>query len=169
MSDKPPHYQRILSIDPSRTGFGFVVLEDGWRLVDWGVARLWSPSDEEFLARLEAMIVRYEPVLLVVEDLADSRRRGRAARRIELAEAYAASHRIRIVAVTRRAVRATFEVGITKHEIAIALAVEFPELASRVPPPRKPWMSEDERMSLFDALSFVHSAVLAKTTDTGVA
>jgi hypothetical protein len=163
---EPSGYQRILSVDPSRTGFGFVILEGGQRLVDWGVARLWSTSDQEFVARLETLTDRYGPALLVVEDLSESRRRGRAARRIELVKTYAASRGIRVVAVTRRIVRSVFaEAGTTKHEIAVALAVEFPELAGRVPPQRKLWMSEDERMSLFDALSFAVAALRATALD----
>jgi hypothetical protein len=41
----------------------------------------------------------------------------------------------------------------TKYEIAVAIGKRFPELAPRVPPFRKPWMSEDYRMSIFDAVA----------------
>ena len=41
----------------------------------------------------------------------------------------------------------------TKQEIAIAIAERFPELAPRLPRSRKPWMSEDYRMSIFDAVA----------------
>ena len=40
-----------------------------------------------------------------------------------------------------------------KQEIAIAIAEHFPELAPRLPRSRKPWMSEDYRMSIFDAVA----------------
>jgi len=36
----------------------------------------------------------------------------------------------------------------TKHQIAHAIANQFPELAPHVPPHRKCWMSEDYRMSI---------------------
>ena len=39
----------------------------------------------------------------------------------------------------------------TKREIAEAIVREFPELEPRLPPVRKIWMSEDVRMSIFDA------------------
>lgn len=39
-----------------------------------------------------------------------------------------------------------------KHDIAVAIADRFPELAPRLPRVRKPWMSEDYRMSIFDAV-----------------
>jgi hypothetical protein len=41
-----------------------------------------------------------------------------------------------------------------KDQMARFLAQRFPELVRYVPPERKPWMSEDERMAIFDAVSF---------------
>ena len=43
--------------------------------------------------------------------------------------------------------------GNTKHSIATTLAVAYPELAEKVPRKRKIYQSEDERISVFDALS----------------
>jgi hypothetical protein len=41
----------------------------------------------------------------------------------------------------------------TKHALAETLAAKFPvELALRLPPKRRPWMSEDPRMDIFDAV-----------------
>jgi hypothetical protein len=38
--------------------------------------------------------------------------------------------------------------------MAEMLATQFPdELASRLPPKRKPWKSEDSRMDIFDAMA----------------
>ena len=156
MSEVLHRYRRVLAIDPSRTGFGFVVLEDGRRLIDWGVARVWSHNDREFLGRIEALVERYQPALIVLEELLGSRRSGRAARRIRLVVAYTKTRRVRVRCVSRRVVRAAFaEAGSTKQDIANAIAAGYPELAYRLPPPRKPWMSEDERMSIFDAMSFI--------------
>jgi len=38
-----------------------------------------------------------------------------------------------------------------KYEVASALAKQFPTLASKLPPKRKCWQSEDYRMGIFDA------------------
>ena len=38
-----------------------------------------------------------------------------------------------------------------KYEVASVLAKQFPALASRLPPKRKIWQSEDYRMGIFDA------------------
>ncbi|MCX6925726.1 MAG: hypothetical protein NT154_21315, partial [Verrucomicrobia bacterium] len=42
----------------------------------------------------------------------------------------------------------------TKHALAEIIAQRFPEeLGFRVPPKRRPWMSEDFRMDIFDAVA----------------
>ena len=42
----------------------------------------------------------------------------------------------------------------TKHGIAEIIAKRFPEeLGAHVPPKRRPWMSEDYQMSIFDAVA----------------
>ena len=39
----------------------------------------------------------------------------------------------------------------TKHERAKLIAEQFPEFEPQLPAPRKIWMSEDPRMSIFEA------------------
>jgi hypothetical protein len=41
--------------------------------------------------------------------------------------------------------------ALNKQIIAEAIAKRIPAFERYVPPPRKPWMSEDARMGLFDA------------------
>jgi hypothetical protein len=42
----------------------------------------------------------------------------------------------------------------TKHLLAEIMAKRFPaQLGLQLPPKRKPWMSEDSRMSIFDAVA----------------
>lgn len=47
----------------------------------------------------------------------------------------------------------------TKEQIAAALASQFPELARRLPPKRKVWMSEDHRMAIFDAVALIFTGL----------
>lgn len=53
----------------------------------------------------------------------------------------------------RAAIRKAFQTegAMTKEEIAAVIVARFPELTLRVPPRRKTWMSEDQRMAIFDA------------------
>ncbi|MEQ1854888.1 MAG: hypothetical protein ABL963_00360 [Longimicrobiales bacterium] len=146
-------YMRVLAVDPSTKGFGFAVLEGGKRLVDWGVARVWAQSDKEFLARVECLVERYRPAILVLEEVKGGRRSVRTIRRLGLVAEHAIQSGLRLVQVPRSVVRAGLErYGSTRHELATAIARRFPELEPLLPPPRKPWMSEDERMNVFDAV-----------------
>jgi hypothetical protein len=57
---------------------------------------------------------------------------------------------------SRRTVQAVFSTSqdVTKYQIAETIVERFPELTPCQPPLRKPWMSEDSRMSIFDAAAF---------------
>jgi hypothetical protein len=64
----------------------------------------------------------------------------------------AAERRIPARRLSRLAVKNAF-VGVNrnKYTVAAALAARFPELASKLPTVPKIWMSEDYRISVFDA------------------
>jgi hypothetical protein len=66
------------------------------------------------------------------------------------------SQSITIRSFSRSAVRDVFSRfgAFTKHQIATAIANQLSELALWVPAPRKCWMSEDYRMSIFNAVAF---------------
>lgn len=149
------HYARILAIDPSTKGFGFAVLEGRGRLIDWGVAELYSRNDKEFLTRVEAIIDRYSPVVVAVEDVLVNQRRGeRAKRRINAVVGYVHLREIHPAIVSFAEVRTLLGLpeDSTKHETAKVLITSFPELESVLPPKRRPWQSEDARMNIFDAV-----------------
>lgn len=152
---------RVLAIDPSSAGFGFAVLEDPTRLVDWGVAEIWSKSARAFVARVETLVDRYSPSLIVLEDVPNSKRRKRAAQRISSVSRYAATRRIATVKILRNKVKKAFGGNPTKHDIAVAIVSVFPELTPRLPSKRKLWESEREQMNVFDALSLALTAVAA--------
>jgi Holliday junction resolvasome RuvABC endonuclease subunit len=146
---------RVLAIDPSTRGFGFAVLEGPNRLVDWGVKETKKNKNTRTLTLIEDLIDRYQPNVVVVEDYAGkgSRRCRRIQNLISDISKLALKRKIRARSVSRLKVKQAFsESGASnKYEIAKAIAGRFPELAPRLPRFRKPWMSEDYRMSIFDA------------------
>jgi len=124
-------------------------------LVDWGVARVWGTSEKELVARVEDLLLRYQSNCLVLENLDSVTRVSRRTRRVRVLEEYGKRSRLQLLRVSRTSVRAAFQdTGVTKREIALAVSHLFPELEPHLPPVRKPWMSEDERMNVFDAVSF---------------
>lgn len=108
--------------------------------------------------KVRDLIHVYRPHVLVLEDAAAPRSRRCARVRSLLGDVglHARSLRVRVVLVSVPAVRALFSASgaTTKHLIAGAVAERLPELALLRPPVRKPWMREDERMSVFDAAAF---------------
>ena len=123
--------------------------------MDWGVAELYSKKDEEFLVRVEALVDKYRPAIIALEDCAGTRRGERAVRRIALAADYAGSRKIGAVLVSRDDVRRTLGLSTkaTKHAVAAAITEAYPELGFVLPSPRKPWQTEDERMRVFGAVA----------------
>lgn len=146
--------RRTLAIDPTPKGFAWVVLEGREILVDWGLAEVMPADSSRIRARVKRLISRTGPELLVLEEPEGSRR-GRRARRIirELAE-LADRKDVAWCMVTRAQVNEAFGDPANKDEIARAVVELFPELSHRLPPRRKPWMNETERMGIFDAAAF---------------
>ena len=148
----------VLAIDPSTRGFGFAVLEGPDRLIDWGVKETKANKNAKSLKLIEDLIDRYQPSVIVVEDYAGkgSRRCRRIQGLINDISKLASKRKVRVRRFSRAKVKqAFFESGASnKQDIATAIAKQFPELVPRLPRVRKPWMSEDYRMSIFDAVAF---------------
>jgi hypothetical protein len=67
---------------------------------------------------------------------------------------------LKVATFSQKQVRRVFfgDAGGTKHALAEIMAERFPEeLGFRLPPKRRPWMSEDSRMDIFDAVSLALS------------
>jgi Predicted endonuclease involved in recombination (possible Holliday junction resolvase in Mycoplasmas and B. subtilis) len=147
---------RILAIDPSTRGFGFAVLEGPDRLIDWGVKDTKLDKNRRALELIANLIEQYEPGVVVLENYAGkgSRRCERVAELIEKISRLALTRETKVRRFSRAEVKRAFAASgaKTKYEIAVAIANRFPELAPRLPRFRKPWMSEDYRMSIFDAV-----------------
>ena len=130
MPNLPPE-TIIMAIDPTRKGFAFAVFETPDFLVDWGMKNA-PPKSGDLRRKVDALLSRYQPSLLVVEDLAarGCRRRKRAKREIRSIEHLAATRGVPIERVPRLAVQNTFAPGRSKYEVAVNLAEIFPHIRS---------------------------------------
>jgi Holliday junction resolvasome RuvABC endonuclease subunit len=162
--------KRVLAIDPTTRGFGFVVLESPTMPVDWGVKVIRQQNQAKTLAKMSGLIRHYRPTVLVLEDHRRSRRCARVQKLLDgiLRLAMVEGIKSRRFPISRvKKVFSTFSAK-TKHEIAHAVAQQLPELSPRLPRFRKPWMSEDYRMAIFDAaalaLTYFHSRPILKTS-----
>lgn len=148
----------VLAIDPTSRGFGYVFFEGPVTLVDWGTKQIDVAENIRCIFQIRKIIQYYEPNVIALEDPNGngSRRCPRIRRLIQSIRALGKKHRIPTRCYSRDRVREVFAQhgASTKHQIAIAISRQLPELEPRLPPYRKPWMSEDERMAIFDAASF---------------
>ncbi len=158
MPRHPLGTQRVLAIDPTVHGYAFAVLEGPDALIDWGTTRVIpKEKNRRSLRSIEEKIFSYEPEVIVLEDSGGtgSRRSARVRHLIDEIGLLAEKRRVARRRFSRSRVRTAFRfVGKpTKDAIAKAIAERFPELRPRLPRERKPWMPEDERRGIFDAVS----------------
>jgi len=151
--------KRVLAIDPITKGFGFAVFDGPQLLVNWGLrgTKCWPHPRHRYLREIVKLLEVYSPDRIVVEDCLDARsRRGKRGRQlIELIITLAGERGITVRRISRAGLQRAFapDNACTKYKIALAVVRRFPELAIRLPPNRKPWMSEPAQMGVFDAVA----------------
>ncbi|MDA2925808.1 hypothetical protein MYX78_01015 [Acidobacteria bacterium AH-259-G07] len=156
--------QGVLAVDPITRGFAFAIMEGSDVLVDSGIKHVRQDKHTRCLKRIAELLEHYQLDAVIVEDYTGkgSRRCLRVQRLIRAIDNLAAQRRIATYSFSREKVRNTFSRfgAVNRYEIATVIADHLPQLAPRLPPPRKLWMTEDDRMSIFDAvalaLTFFH-------------
>jgi Holliday junction resolvasome RuvABC endonuclease subunit len=145
----------VVAIDPGGSRFGFAVFEGEDHLIDWGLRKIPQGKKAHGIRRVVKLLDDYLPDALVIEDVS-SKHAGRSPRirgLVKAVVALGAERRIPTYSFPRSQIRAVFlQIGaFTKEEIAAAVAKRFPALEVRLPPKRRPWMSEDARIYVFEA------------------
>ena len=152
---------RILALDLHPRCFGYVVVENSSRLLDWGVCshrQKGVVSDALVRKTLRLLIDLWRPAALVLKNpprvmqKPNHRRKGI----LERIETEARKHRIPVRILEDNPVGSRGE-RLTKYEIARRVAERFPVLRRALPPKRQIWESEHYRMSIFDAAALLFS------------
>src|SRR5487761_70224 len=146
----------VLAIYPTTRGFGFVLMTSPLAPVDWGTKEVRGGNkNAKCLAKVAALIEAHQPDAIALEDAtAPGSRRSLRIRRLSRAiSSLAEDQAIDVHTYSRSAMRACFERfgARTRFEIATAIAKRVAAFERFLPPPRKLWMSEDVRMSIFNA------------------
>ena len=146
----------VLSIYPFTRGFAFVLFEGPASPFDWGVKEIKEKhKNAKTLDDIKELIDRYRPEVLVIEDTTngESRRTSRIRKLYRMLVHLAVAEYVDLCRLKKSQVKESFGfVGAeSKYEIAKAIAIQIPAFAHRIPPFRKPWVSEDSRQNLFDA------------------
>jgi Holliday junction resolvasome RuvABC endonuclease subunit len=158
MTKTKPKYPRILAIVPSTRGIGFAVLDAQSTLADWGVRWVKGDKNAGSIMKIEKLIARYQPRVIVLEDSTaeDSRRAPRIRELSQQIIALAKQRNVAVELFTRQQVKKAFidEGKGTKYEMAEVIANRFPEeLSLQLPSKRHLWESVDSRMDVFDAVA----------------
>lgn len=144
---------KVLAFDVRARRFGFAVIESPDELLDWGVKSFRRGVNAVKIPashKIASLLSEFRPHVLVIEKSLPRENSWLVRTIMRLAR----KQNIPVRLVSRAAVRKRFAgQGQDKHAVAIILSGRFPELAGRLPPKRKPWQSEDYRMSIFDATS----------------
>src|SRR5437879_2559940 len=153
-----PNPKRVLAVAVRPRSFGYVVFEGPSLLLDWGVQSFRHGRNAvriPLATKIAALLEDFEPAVVVAKEPPCRKKVNRARTRkvLELVRHKASLRGIRTRVFKRRSASKLFGGGerLTKYKIATALAERFAELATVLPPKRKPWESEDYQMSIFDA------------------
>lgn len=149
-------YQLVLAIFPFSRGYAFVLFESPASPIDWGVREIKEKHRNVLTIKsIKALIDRYRPEAIIIEDMNGRRyqRSTRIKKLYRMLTHLAASEYVELVRVSQNDVRKCFMLvgAVTKPERAEIIALQIPAFGHRVPRPRKAWMAQDSRQSLFDA------------------
>jgi len=149
---------RVLSIHLTTRGLGFVFMDAPLSPINWGTREVRGRhKNAQCLAKVAALLEAHQPDVLVLEDPEGrgSRRAARIQRLSQSVTTLAQDQAVSLCRFSRRDVKRCFERfgAHTRFEIAMAIAKRILAYERFLPPPRKIWMSDDPRMSIFDAAS----------------
>jgi hypothetical protein len=163
---------RILALDLHPRSFGYVVVENPKRLLDWGVCsdrRKHGAGNVLVRRRLRVLLDLWRPAVLVLHNPSKKSRKpnSKKDKLLERIVTEAGSRRIMV----RLLVKSSADQGeiLTKYENAGRVAEHFPVLRRALPPKRQIWESEHYYMSIFDAAALALSCFKQRSTtpDTG--
>src|SRR5262245_9082227 len=141
-------YGFVLSIYLNTHGFGFVLFEGHLSPFDWGTKQMrGSRKQQRSLDGVTKLFDRYQPDVLVLQDTSanGTHRAARISKLNSFVAECAAERGIPVYAYSRADVYDVFKhLGFSnKQMLAELIAKQIPALERYVPPPRKPWTSED--------------------------
>ena len=161
---------RILALDLHPRSFGYVVVENSSRLLDWGVCsdrRKHGAANVLVRKRLMQLLDLWRPAALVLHNPVKKSRRPNQKKDglTEWIVAEAKSRRIMVHAPVKSSADYKGKI-LTKYENARRVAEHFPVLTRELPPKRQIWQSEHYRMSIFTAAALAMAQLHAKSAST---
>jgi len=154
----PPVF--VLGLHPSARGLGWVLFEGADALFDCGSVEIHgSDKNGKALARVERLLDKYRPAVLVLEDSDGkaSRRKPRLRRLYRSLITRAQRHGVAVHLYARGEITDALGLadGGRRHDVAAVVAERVEALRPRLPRPQKIWLGESHHMGLFCAAACV--------------
>jgi Holliday junction resolvasome RuvABC endonuclease subunit len=145
----------VLALYANSRGLGYACIQVPHKLMESGVLNVTPLSNDKIALRVQRFIEFFKPNVVVIRDGETS-----VPRIQELSDTItnlAAAQNIPVHQYSRQQVKDVFEIfgATTKYEIAHKIIEALPDLASRAPKIRKPYMDEDYNMGIFDAAALI--------------
>jgi Holliday junction resolvasome RuvABC endonuclease subunit len=158
---KPRYRALTLAIHPTSRGFSWIAFENPFTIYGFGtVGARGADKNRRCMLRIERLLTRLTPEVVVLETFEGSVRSGRIAALGRTVVTFAAAEGVNVALYRAAEVRSNFaHMGAqTRHEIAEAVTRLFPHLKRHLPRKRRAWESEPWRLSLFcaAALALTH-------------
>ncbi len=150
-------HERVLGIYPNSYGFGYALMQGALTVIDKGVIRIQPIDNTEVLTKVKALIKKYEPERVILEDFNGNRSHkcARVKQLIRSICAYLKAHKIEVSQFSREQIRMVFDIWNAKsrYEIAEVIARNIPKLKMLFFDKPKYPRSETYYFGLFDAVS----------------
>ena len=143
--------ERVLAICLTYRGFGYVIFDNPSFVFDWGHCSVDQHDPNVFRERITKLMTTNAVDRLLIYQ--EKNRPTRIQRNILSLGPICKSLGIQLEKISKDQISEVFESfgSYTKYQRAGIVASYLPELSYKLPPQRKPWMSEDLRMSIFDS------------------
>jgi len=165
----------LLALEIRSRKAGFAVFEGATGLLDWGVR--WfeiknQPLKAAVSKRIGALLSLHRPSVVVArrQNYYSARSKRRFGTILRSIRAETKWHSARFALLPPRKVQRQFawRAHTTKHEVAVGLAERFPELAWKLPRPKKFYQSEASTMVIFDAVATGAAFLGRKASGNGI-
>ena len=146
----------VLALFPNVVGLGYVCLENPQTLLKAGIMKVRPMNNKKALHQVKDLVEIFNPKIVIIRDFDTNkpRKNKRIQELLNEISAYAKGKNIRTFQYSRQQIRDVFELhgATSKYEISKQIIKWFPALADHAPKKRKPWLPEDSKMGIFDAM-----------------
>jgi len=147
----------ILALFPNRWGIGYAIFNTPKDLVDYGIGYVQPVNNKRSITRVKKYIDYFKPDIILIRNIPYSsvKKCRRAKKLITAISAIVKSEGLGLFEYSREEIKEVFKQfgASSKFEISKKIIEWFPSLESREIPKRKKWMTEDNNMGVFDAIS----------------